>query len=99
MPRISANGEEAIHRTLLGRSFIAATVDEAHAFRNPNKMYRAARYLSTRVDGLFIAMTATPIQNRIAVGTIPSVLGILLMHSLLLGLVAHRQSAGIKGVL
>ena len=38
-------------------------IDEAHGFRNVNKLYGAVRALRDKTD-ILVAMTATPIQTR-----------------------------------
>lgn len=54
------------HKTVFGRRYLAIAVDEAHAFRNVNKLYGAVRALREQTD-VFVAMTATPMQTRATV--------------------------------
>lgn len=49
--------------TIYGRRFLAVAIDEAHAFRNNNKLHMAVRVLRKKTD-LLVAMTATPVQTR-----------------------------------
>ena len=49
--------------TVFGRRYLAVAVDEAHGFRNVNKLYGAVRVLREKTD-ILIAMTATPVQTR-----------------------------------
>lgn len=50
-------------RTVFGQRYLALAVDEAHGFRNVNKLYGAVRALREKTD-IFVAMTATPVQTR-----------------------------------
>src|SRR6266571_7554101 len=50
-------------QTIFGRRYLGVAVDEAHGFRNVNKLYGAVRALREKTD-IFIAMTATPVQTR-----------------------------------
>jgi phage terminase large subunit-like protein len=65
-PERSAQAVKHIHNTVFGRRYLAVAVDEAHAFRNTNKVYTAVRALREKTD-LFVAMTATPVQSRATV--------------------------------
>ncbi|KAH9019860.1 P-loop containing nucleoside triphosphate hydrolase protein [Lactarius pseudohatsudake] len=49
--------------TIFGRRYLAIAIDEAHAFRNPNKVYTAMLSLREKTD-LFVGMTVTPVQTR-----------------------------------
>jgi len=50
-------------KTLFGRHWTLAVVDEAHSFRKTNNMYRGALAMRSYADH-FIGMTATPVQTR-----------------------------------
>jgi hypothetical protein len=49
--------------TIFGRKYLAVAIDEAHGFRNANKLYGAVRMLRDKTD-ILVAMTATPVQTR-----------------------------------
>jgi superfamily II DNA or RNA helicase len=50
-------------KTVFGKQWMLAIMDEAHSFRNVRRAYRAAIGLRGAADN-FIAMTATPVQSR-----------------------------------
>jgi hypothetical protein len=77
-PRLSRPEETTIY----GRQFLAVAIDEAHAYRNPNKAYTAMRALREKTD-LLVAMTATPVQTRPAVRNFVSANGqcLIVMHT------------------
>jgi hypothetical protein len=50
-------------KTIFGRRYLGVAVDEAHSFRNVNKLFGAVRALRELTD-IFVAMTATPVQTR-----------------------------------
>ncbi|KAH9048618.1 P-loop containing nucleoside triphosphate hydrolase protein [Lactarius deliciosus] len=52
-------------QTIFGRRYLGVAIDEAHGFRNMNKLYGAVRALRDKTD-IFVAMTATPVQTRLA---------------------------------
>ena len=52
--------------TIFGRRYLGVAIDEAHGFRNANKLYGAVRALRDKTD-ILVAMTATPVQTRPAV--------------------------------
>ncbi|KAH9046210.1 P-loop containing nucleoside triphosphate hydrolase protein [Lactarius hengduanensis] len=52
-------------QTIFGRRYLGVAIDEAHGFRNVNKLYSAVRALRDKTD-MFVAMTATPVQTRLA---------------------------------
>jgi hypothetical protein len=59
-------------KTVFGKQWTLAIIDEAHGFRNIKRAYRAAIGLRGTADN-FIAMTATPVQTRPMVSiSIPS---------------------------
>jgi hypothetical protein len=55
--------DRADQPSIFGRRYLALAIDEAHAFRNPNKVFTSMRALREKVD-LLVAMTATPVQTR-----------------------------------
>lgn len=63
---MSANAAKLKANTIYGRRFLAVAIDEAHAFRNRNKLHTAILALREKTD-LLVAMTATPVQTRPAV--------------------------------
>jgi len=50
-------------KTVFGKRWVLAVVDEAHSFRTIKRAYRAAIGLRGTADN-FVAMTATPVQTR-----------------------------------
>jgi hypothetical protein len=52
--------------TIFGRRYLGVAIDEAHGFRNANRLYGAVRALRDQTD-MLVAMTATPVQTRPAV--------------------------------
>jgi hypothetical protein len=60
---LSDKSGKAVANTIYGRRFLAVAIDEAHAFRNTNKLHTAVRALRENTD-LLVAMTATPVQTR-----------------------------------
>lgn len=60
MSRQAAHVQES---TIFWWHFLAIAIDEAHGFRNVNKLYKSVRALRERAD-LLVAMTATPVQTR-----------------------------------
>lgn len=52
--------------TVFGRRYLGVAVDEAHGFRNANKLFSSVRALRGHTD-ILVAMTATPVQTRPAV--------------------------------
>ncbi|KAH9019253.1 P-loop containing nucleoside triphosphate hydrolase protein [Lactarius pseudohatsudake] len=52
-------------QTIFGRRYLGVAIDEAHGFRNVNKLYSAVRALRDKTD-MFVAMTTTPVQTRLA---------------------------------
>ena len=49
--------------TVFGRRYLGVAIDEAHGFRNANKLYGAVHMLRDKTD-ILVAMTATPVQTR-----------------------------------
>ncbi|KAH9011430.1 P-loop containing nucleoside triphosphate hydrolase protein [Lactarius deliciosus] len=49
--------------TIFRQRYLCVAIDEAHAFRDPNKAYTAVRALRERTD-MLVAMTWTPLQTR-----------------------------------
>lgn len=49
--------------TIFAHRFLAVAIDEAHLFRNTNRLYTAVRALRNQTD-IMIAMTGTPVQSR-----------------------------------
>src|SRR5258707_11248701 len=50
-------------KTVFGKRWVLAVVDEAHSFRTIKRAYRAAIGLRGTANN-FVAMTATPVQTR-----------------------------------
>ncbi|KAN0128350.1 P-loop containing nucleoside triphosphate hydrolase protein [Lactarius tabidus] len=63
IPTLSTRGDGLKATTIYRQDYLAIAIDEAHAFRNTNKLHRAVRALRDRTD-LMVAMTATPVQTR-----------------------------------
>ncbi|KAH9011667.1 P-loop containing nucleoside triphosphate hydrolase protein [Lactarius pseudohatsudake] len=61
VPKVKPSTPE--EHTIFGRRYLAIAIDEAHAFRNPNKVYTSMLALREKAD-LFVGMTATPVQTR-----------------------------------
>jgi hypothetical protein len=55
--------DQGVPTTVFGLRYLGVAVDEAHGFRNVNKLYGAVRALRQQSDVL-VAMTATPVQTR-----------------------------------
>ena|ERR1700744_6315299 len=60
------SGGILVNNTIFGRRYLAVAIDEAHGFRNVNRLYGAVRALRDKCD-ILVAMTATPVQSRPAV--------------------------------
>ena len=50
-------------KTVFGRRYLMVAIDEAHGFRNVNKLYGAVRALRDKTD-ILVAMMATPVQTQ-----------------------------------
>jgi hypothetical protein len=65
-PTMAARAWIYAGKTIFARRYLGVAIDEAHGFRNPNKLYAAIRALRDETD-ILVAMTATPVQTRPAV--------------------------------
>lgn len=55
--------EKQVQDTVFGRRYLGIAIDEAHGFRNANRLFSAVRALRDQTD-ILVAMTATPVQTR-----------------------------------
>jgi hypothetical protein len=57
-------------KTVFGRRYLAVAVDEAHDFRNVNKLFGAVRALREKTE-IMVATTVTPVEMRHLVSAPP----------------------------
>jgi hypothetical protein len=68
-PEARPRSQYVENTTIYGRRYLAVAIDEAHSFRNVNKLYSAVRGLREKTD-MLVAMTATPVQTRPSVSAL-----------------------------
>ncbi|KAH9019722.1 P-loop containing nucleoside triphosphate hydrolase protein [Lactarius pseudohatsudake] len=62
-PRVKKVAGRVEVDTIFRQRYLCVAIDEAHAFRDPNKAYTAVRALREKTD-MLVAMTWTPLQTR-----------------------------------